>query len=56
MKNCELKCEIVGLIHDSLELVGGIEVMHDQFDELVKKSLNFDVGRGNVCFRKEEIL
>ena len=52
MKNCELKYEIVGLIHDSLELVGRIKVMHDQFDELVKKSLNFDVGRGNMCLRK----
>ena len=36
-----------------MELVGGIEVMHDQFDELVKKSLNFDVGRGNVCLSKK---
>ena len=37
MKNCELKYEIVELIHDSLELVSGIEVMHEQFDELVKR-------------------
>ena len=29
MKNCELKYEIVGLMHDSTELVDGIEVMHD---------------------------
>ena len=52
MKNCELKHEIVGLMHDSMELVDGIEVMHDQFDELVKKSLSFDVERGNVYARK----
>ena len=29
MKNCELKCKIVGLMDDSMELVDGIEVMHD---------------------------
>ena len=34
MKNCELKYEIVGLIHNFKQLVDGIEVMHDQFDEL----------------------
>ena len=52
MKNCKLKYEIVELIYDSLELVLEIEVMHDQFDELVKKSLSFVVGRGNVGVRK----
>ena len=29
MENCELKYEIVGLMHDSIELVDGIKVMHD---------------------------
>ena len=27
--NCELKHEIVGLMHDFIELVDGIDVMHD---------------------------
>ena len=29
MENCELKYEIVGLMHDSMELVDEIDVMHD---------------------------
>ena len=27
--NCALKYEVVGLMHDSMELVDGIDVMHN---------------------------